>query len=526
MMKTTLFLTVGKSAFLLLMACGSMILGHVQASTWNPTSSVDDYERAENWDPVGVPGLMDIIRVEQLGSRNLTPIRINENHENSALQVFDAHALLNLQGNSLYLAQINWEPRFASIVVGGARSAEGSPGTLEVFNGTLSAHHAIVGKGRPSEFGPLQNNRPAMVIQSSGAMALTQGLGAGYYDPETGRDRPGVVHIGGVVSCDLAQVFFDSKLAVLNGGFLYVEDLLDNTSSGEFYIGNSSSTGYPQSVVDAGRAYLSGTTTLEHGVLSVDGTLWANWGSTVSVSNDSRLESATAFILGNYSGSSVAHVTVNGNDSQWLSSNSIYVGGMDTMASGGGKLSISDQGMVNAGTLLKIWPAGVVELDDGLLSAQTIELEGSICGTGTITGNVFNNGGTISPGCSIGNLQVAGNYTQAPSGKLEIEVHGASEGQFDVMHIDGQASLAGTLQIKLAEGFVPDPTKTFPVVNANTVSGAFDTIQVDGDAEVELIKDGGQLKMKLKPPQDQSGLSISEILAMLILGLIALLLGL
>ena len=57
-------------------------------------------------------------------------------------------------------------------------------------------------------------------------------------------------------------------------------------------------------------------------------------------------------------------------------------------------------------------------------------------GTGVVNGNVINSG-IVSPGASIGTLTINGNYTQNASGTLRIEVAGASQGQYDVLAVNG-----------------------------------------------------------------------------------------
>ena len=47
----------------------------------------------------------------------------------------------------------------------------------------------------------------------------------------------------------------------------------------------------------------------------------------------------------------------------------------------------------------------------------------------------------------MGRLTVNGNYTQNASGTLRIEVAGLAPGQHDVLVVNGQASLAGTVQL-------------------------------------------------------------------------------
>ena len=69
-----------------------------------------------------------------------------------------------------------------------------------------------------------------------------------------------------------------------------------------------------------------------------------------------------------------------------------------------------------------------------------------------VNGNVVNSG-IVSPGASIGTLTVNGNYTQNRSGSLSIEVAGRSPGQYDLLVVNGRASLAGRLQLIRVGGF-------------------------------------------------------------------------
>jgi hypothetical protein len=74
-------------------------------------------------------------------------------------------------------------------------------------------------------------------------------------------------------------------------------------------------------------------------------------------------------------------------------------------------------------------------------------------GNGTIFANVQNNG-IVSPGASIGTLEINGTFAQQPGGILEIEVGGASASHVDFLHV-GVAQLDGELRLKLIAGAVP-----------------------------------------------------------------------
>jgi hypothetical protein len=66
---------------------------------------------------------------------------------------------------------------------------------------------------------------------------------------------------------------------------------------------------------------------------------------------------------------------------------------------------------------------------------------------------------TLSPGLSIGHLDVAGDYRQGESGVLRVEVAGAAQGQFDTISVSGTAALGGTI--------------TFDATNLEAQSGTF-----------------------------------------------------
>ena len=104
---------------------------------------------------------------------------------------------------------------------------------------------------------------------------------------------------------------------------------------------------------------------------------------------------------------------------------------------------------------------------------------GLLEGRGLVNGNVFN-GGTVSPGTSIGTLTINGNYTQNANGTLRIEVAGTSPGQFDVLAVNGHASLAGTLQLVRLGNFNLSVGDRIAFLTATGgVSGTFPNVQND-----------------------------------------------
>jgi hypothetical protein len=122
--------------------------------------------------------------------------------------------------------------------------------------------------------------------------------------------------------------------------------------------------------------------------------------------------------------------------------------------------------------------AGSTIMNVGKLKTGTATLQGgTFSGKGTIDGNVSNTGGTVGPGNSPGILTITGNYTQAASGKLSIEIGGTTLGsQYDRLVISGSATLDGTLNVSLINGFLPAAADSFRVLTYGSLTGQFATI--------------------------------------------------
>ena len=120
---------------------------------------------------------------------------------------------------------------------------------------------------------------------------------------------------------------------------------------------------------------------------------------------------------------------------------------------------------------------------DGTLTSSTLGTVavngGSLFGTGTVSDNVVDSG-VLSPGDSIakaGRLTVADTYSQTSTGALDIAIGGTTAGvKYDQLKVSQSASLGGTLNITLTSGFTPAIGQTFAIVNAQSLSGTFATV--------------------------------------------------
>jgi len=129
-------------------------------------------------------------------------------------------------------------------------------------------------------------------------------------------------------------------------------------------------------------------------------------------------------------------------------------------------------------TLTKTGNGEMAVRNDLITGGGTIDVQqGMVSGNGTISGDVNNNGGTISPGNSPGVMVIEGNFAQGEDGSLLIELSGTTEGsQYDVLQVDGELWANGTLQVSLLDGFQPGLGDTFNILEFGLLSGEFGQI--------------------------------------------------
>ncbi|MBA4107914.1 MAG: hypothetical protein C0485_19450 [Pirellula sp.] len=157
-------------------------------------------------------------------------------------------------------------------------------------------------------------------------------------------------------------------------------------------------------------------------------------------------------------------------DAVWTMTGELSVGGIASffnLNGGSGTLNIQQAGNVSAAQGVVIFPEGRVRLQGGTLDASSIRFQGGglfdwSSGTlhvDTYNGNLTNQGGTLAPGRSIGSTNLTGDYVQQAEGALEVEISNPiSPGdapEHDFVSSARFVSLAGELQLKLIDGFIP-----------------------------------------------------------------------
>ncbi len=96
------------------------------------------------------------------------------------------------------------------------------------------------------------------------------------------------------------------------------------------------------------------------------------------------------------------------------------------------------------------WSAGDINTSSG--SLITIYPGADLTASGTLIGDLHNRG-TLQVGTSTGILSVGSNYTQDATGVLNMEIGGAGAGEFDQLNISSIATLGGTLNVGLINGY-------------------------------------------------------------------------
>ena len=267
-----------------------------------------------------------------------------------------------------------------------------------------------------------------------------------------------------------------------------------------------------------GKNYLTGTTKIDGGTIIIDHAR-ALHNSTVSINVNDGLD------VTNIVNPKIGALAGTGNLN--LGSRSLTVGlGISNrtttysgIISGTGKLTkdgTSVLTLTGANTY-----TGRTTIDGGTLLANNST--GSATGNGevwvnsggTLGGNgnvgdaiIVNSGGTVAPGTSAGELAVD-SVTFMSDSTFAVELGGLSAGSgYDVLIVDGTASLGGTLSLSYVNGFTASPGDSFVILPpVGSVVGEFDTVNYpDGQNwSIEYDYDLDKVTVGLCPDGDGDG---------------------
>ena len=165
--------------------------------------------------------------------------------------------------------------------------------------------------------------------------------------------------------------------------------------------------------------------------------------------------------------------------SHTISADIHQVDGVTVGVAAGASLTV---GAVNLdGGIMQKDGAGELRID-GTAAGSTGNLvanAGTISGSGTVGGDFVNVAGTVAPGSSAGILTVGGIYNQGEDATLSIELGGTTAGDdYDRLVVGGMASLDGTLNVSLIDGFTLAGSLGFDILDFSTVNGDFSTLNL------------------------------------------------
>ncbi len=176
-------------------------------------------------------------------------------------------------------------------------------------------------------------------------------------------------------------------------------------------------------------------------------------------------------------------VTKVGTSSVTLAGNNSFGG---PLTINGGQMKIDGpNAAIDGASAIVIGNAGTFTLASGTVAVETIDnsaggsfdFHGGTLRAVHMIGDLVNDGGTFAPGDSPALATIDGDFAQN-TGTLAIEIGGTTAGaQFDRLLVDGAASLGGTLDVRIINGFAPAFGQRFEfLAAADGISGDFDDV--------------------------------------------------
>lgn len=159
-------------------------------------------------------------------------------------------------------------------------------------------------------------------------------------------------------------------------------------------------------------------------------------------------------------------------------------------------------------------------------SGNTFTVNGTLTNNGILRGNgnlatasTFVNTGVVSPGAvnAAGTLTVNNGFTNNAAGAVNIEIGGTTAGSgYDQLVVSGSpATLGGTLNVSLINGFSPAPGSQYIVMTYPSASGTFSTVNLpDISPETWNVSyNAGNVTIQVNDPLPLKLLSFTATLA-------------
>lgn len=149
---------------------------------------------------------------------------------------------------------------------------------------------------------------------------------------------------------------------------------------------------------------------------------------------------------------------------------------------------------------------GVLQIDGSIASDAFSVESGTIAGTGSIKGNLYNRA-MVQPGSDgkPGTLTVEGDFESA--GKIAVAVDNNENGRISVL---GSASVNGTTFVPVA-GSIYRPDASYEFLTAGSVTGSFISASFTGMLSAEGIHDGTNAQMLLTRENNMADLTLNQM---------------
>jgi filamentous hemagglutinin family protein len=343
------------------------------------------------------------------------------------------------------------------------------PPSFTVASGTLTNTGTIITTGSVNQDQPLAaqlNNQGTitanvgrLVVNKPGAAHVNTGTinatGADVLFQQSGGGT--LTHSGGTITANPGR-----SITATGGPMDWQGGTLAGTGSHN-YSGGLTFGGSGARVLNgptlgvAGPVLSGGSLEIVSGALNLSGAASIAAGSTLLLSGGTLTSSGTLANAGTFTKASAGTTTIAG--------------------------AFTNTGAVNANAGVLAFAGGYTQtagsavLGGGAVSGNVALDGGTFGGTGTLTGNLVNNGGALVVGASPGTLTINGDYTQGAAGVLNIELGGTTQGvNYDLLQVTGTANLGGTLNVSLFGGFTGTAGDLFDVITYGSRTGNFATV--------------------------------------------------
>jgi len=320
------------------------------------------------------------------------------------------------------------------------------------------------------------NNNCYVLVAGAGSMwtnrnAYLDGNDEGsLYLGKNGATNTLMVTDSGKVAAPDIYISNNGRLVVMNSGTLQAVHDIWNGLSGGLYVGYTGGSPNQLVITNGGVVTVSGTMQIGNFGGGQNSNSVTIDGSSLVVSNGFTIASPGTLVL-NSGTCRVGSFSIYNYQQQ---TNAIVLNG-GTLQAGGiayGSFSYPEMLVVGDG----IHPATFQMQNNGTFSGGFfVSSNALLTGVGTIIGNVTNlNGGSISPGSSIGQITINGNLVlnNGSSTVIELDATSGSAGSFTNLT---SVTYGGTLQLTNLFGTLANGN-SFNLFSANNYSGAFNNL--------------------------------------------------